>query len=491
VLDRPLLIDGAFELGSAEPFAILDPATGQPIDSVAAASPDQVDAAVTAASRAQSSWWAAPQPERSAAMHAVAEEIRKRKADLADIVTKETGRPHARNLLYVDMIADLFRQYAELARVHGGRIAPSNEAGQLSLVVRSPYGVIATLVPWNYPLLLLAFKVAPALATGNTVVIKPASETTLTTLVLAEAFAATTPPGVVNVVAGSGRTVGEQLVRHPLTDMIAFTGSTEVGAGIGAICSQMAKPTHLELGGKDPAIVFDDVDADLAAKAVVWASFLNAGQVCTSTERVYVHRSIYDRFVDRVVELASGLRLGDPFDPGTQIGPMRNERGRAKVLEQLHAAQAGGARVLTGGRIPDGSSGFYLQPTVVVDVDHSMELMQEETFGPVLPIMAFDDDDEAFALAADTPYGLGASCYTHTPDRVRRAYEQLAVGTVWVNDPVVDNLAAPFGGMRASGNVRELGLEGMEAFTSMRHVHWNMRLEDKPWWYGDNVFDSA
>jgi betaine-aldehyde dehydrogenase len=384
------------------------------------------------------------------------------------------------------MIADLFRQYAELARLHGGRIAPSNEAGQLSLVVRAPYGVIATLVPWNYPLLLLAFKVAPALATGNTVVIKPASETTLTTLLLAEVFAATTPPGVVNVVAGSGRTVGEQLVRHPHTDMVAFTGSTEVGARVAEICGRMAKPTHLELGGKDPAIVFDDADPDLAAKAVVWASFLNAGQVCTSTERVYVHRSIYQRFVDRVVDLASGLQIGDPFDPGTQIGPMRNERGRATVLEQLAAAQDAGAEILTGGAIPEDSPGFYLQPTVVVNVDHSMGLMKEETFGPVLPIMAFDDDDQAFALAADTPYGLGASCYTHTPDRVRRAYEELTVGTVWVNDPVVDNLAAPFGGMRASGNVRELGLEGMEAFTSMRHVHWNMRLEDKPWWFGAN-----
>lgn len=417
-------------------------------------------------------------------MHAIADEVRRRKADLADIVTRETGRPYTRNLLYVDMFADLFRQYAELARVHGGRIAPSNEPGQLSLVVRVPYGVVATLVPWNYPLLLLAFKVAPALATGNTVVVKPASETTLTTLLLAEIFAATTPPGVVNVLAGSGRTVGEQLVRHSRTDMVAFTGSTEVGAGIGVICGEMAKPAHLELGGKDPAVVFDDVYPDLAAKAVVWAAFLNAGQVCTSTERVYVHRRVYDRFVEQVVELASDLRIGDPFDERTQIGPMRNERGRAKVLEQLAGAQGAGAKVLAGGSVPEGSAGFYLQPTVIVDVDHDMALMREETFGPVLPIMAFDDDDEAFALAADTPYGLGASFYTHTPDRVRRAYEELPVGTVWVNDPVVDNLAAPFGGMRASGNVRELGLEGMYAFTAMRHVHWNMQLENKPWWYG-------
>ncbi len=478
-----LLINGSFEPGSAELFDVLDPTGGAVIDSVAAASPEQVDRAVAAAGQAQQSWWAASQPDRSAAMHAVAAEIERRKEDIADLVTRETGRPYSRNLLYVDMTASLFRQYAELARVQGGRIAPSNEAGQLSLVLRVPYGVVATLVPWNYPLLLLAFKVAPALATGNTVVVKPASETTLTTLLLAEILAATTPPGVVNVLAGSGATVGEQLVRHPGTHLVAFTGSTRVGTGIGATCGELAKPAHLELGGKDPAIVFDDVDPALAARAVVWASFLNAGQVCTSTERVYVQRRVYDEFVERVVELAGGLRVGDPFDPETQIGPMRNERGRNKVLEQLAAAQDGGAKVLAGGDVPEGSSGFFLRPTVVVGVDHTMDLMREETFGPVLPIMGFDDDDEAFALAADTPYGLGASLYTSNPGRVRRAYESLRVGTVWVNDPVVDNLAAPFGGMGASGNARELGIEGMEAFTVPRHVHWNLDLEEKPWWY--------
>jgi betaine-aldehyde dehydrogenase len=380
------------------------------------------------------------------------------------------------------MTAQLFDQYAELARVHGGRIAPSNDAGQLSLVVRAPYGVIATLVPWNYPLLLLVFKVAPALAVGNTVVVKPASATTATTLLVGEIMNEHLPPGVVNVVAGSGSTVGEQLVRHPHTDMVAFTGSTEVGRGIGRTCAEMVKPAHLELGGKDPAIVFPDIDVALAAEAVVWASFLNAGQVCTSTERVYVHRSVYDEFVERVVNLTSRLRVGDPFDEGTQIGPMRSSRGRAELIGQLEAAAASGATVLTGGE-PLDRPGFFVGPAVVVGVDHSMTLMREESFGPVMPIMSFDEDDEAFALAADTPYGLGASVYTSDPARVERAYRELRVGTVWVNDPVVDNLAAPFGGMRASGNVRELGLEGMDAFTVPRHVHWNLRLVEKPWWY--------
>jgi acyl-CoA reductase-like NAD-dependent aldehyde dehydrogenase len=484
VADRLQLIDGSFEAGAAASLVVVDPATGTPIDEVPTASSGQVDRAVAAAARAQTRWWKSPQQERTDAMHAIAQEIRRRTDDIADIVTRETGRPYSRNLLYVDMIANLFRQYGELARVHGGRVAPSNDPGQLSFVVRVPYGVVATLVPWNYPLLLLAFKVAPALATGNTVVIKPASETALTTLVLAEVFQATTPPGVVNVVVGSGRTVGEQLVGHPGTDMVAFTGSTEVGIRIGQVCAEMTKPAHLELGGKDPAIVFGDVSPELAAKGVVWASFLNAGQVCTSTERVYVQEGIYDRFLEAAVEITADLRVGDPFDAATQIGPLRNEAARTKVMEQLLEAEELGAKIVTGGDIPSGSSGFYLRPTVVADVNHDMSLMREETFGPVLPIMRFREPDEAFALAADTPYGLGVSIYTHDAALVGRAYEELQVGTVWVNDPVVDNLAAPFGGMRASGNARELGLEGMESFTAARHVHWNLDLEDKPWWYG-------
>lgn len=415
-------------------------------------------------------------------MHDIAAVLRSNADAVADLVTHETGRPRTRNLLYVEMMAQLFDQYAELARVIGGRIAPSNDPGQLSLVKRAPYGVIAALIPWNYPLLLLAFKIAPALATGNTVVIKPASETTVNTLLLGELLGPLLPPGVINVVAGSGRIVGEQLVRHRDTDMVAFTGSTEVGISIGTACAEMVKPAHLELGGKDPAIVWPDVDVSLAAQAVTWAAFLNAGQVCTSTERVYVHRSIYEEFVGNVVNLTGGLKVGDPFDAATQIGPMRNKTGRSKVVRQVDDAVGRGATVVAGGSALDGP-GFFMSPTVLVDADHSMEVMREESFGPVMPIMPFDDDDEVLALAADTPYGLGASVYTLDASRIQRAFEELKVGTVWANDPVVDNLAAPFGGMRASGNVRELGLEGMEAFTVPRHVHWNLELEEKSWWY--------
>ena len=468
--------------GAGPEFSVIDPATGETHSTLRSSADEQVSGAAEAAQRAGKSWRDLSQPERSRALHAVAEGIRAREQPLAEALTHETGRPLSRNHLYVDMAVDLFHMYAELSRALGGRVAPSNDPGQLSLVLRAPYGTIGCLIPWNYPLILLVFKVAPALATGNTVVIKPASETPLSLAVLAEAFAENLPAGVVNTVLGSGQTVGEGLVTNPRIDMIAFTGSTEVGRRLGVLCAEMTKPAHLELGGKDPAMVFGDADPHVAAEGVAWASFLNAGQVCTSTERVYVAEPIYDRFVEEVVAVTETIRVGDPFDLTTQVGPMRSDGRRRKVLGEIEAAVSAGARVVAGGA-PLDRPGFFMSPTVVVDVNHEMGLMSDETFGPVLPIMAFSTEDEAFALASDTPYGLGASLYTNSPRRVERAYRELNVGTVWVNDPVVDNLAAPFGGNRASGNARELGVEALESFTTARHVHWNLELEPKPWWY--------
>ena len=477
-----LLIDGRLISGAGPELDVIDPATGKVHVELTGSDEAQLTAATDAAARAQLGWESLAQPERSRMLHAVAEAIESERDALATALTHETGRPLTRNHLYVDMARDLFRQYAELARVLGGRVAPSNDPGQLSLVLRRPYGVVGCLVPWNYPLLLLVFKVAPALAVGNTVVIKPASETPLSLQVLARVFAEHLPPGVVNTVMGSGKTIGEGLATDPRVDLVAFTGSTEVGKRLAGLCAGLVRPTHLELGGKDPAIVFDDVDPALAAEGVVWASFLNAGQVCTSTERVYVHRSRYDEFLDHAVKLTNSIRLGDPFDEATQVGPMRSERRRADVLAMVEGAVESGAEVLAGGN-PIDRPGFFMQPTVVAGVDHGMELMRDETFGPVMPVMAFDDDEAAFELAGDTAYGLGASIYTTEPARVEQAYRRLRVGTVWVNDPVVDNLAAPFGGVWASGDARELGAEALDSFTTARHVHWNLELVPKPWWF--------
>jgi betaine-aldehyde dehydrogenase len=479
-----LLIGGRLGQGEGDRFDVIDPSRGEIHATMTAASGSQLEEATKAAATAQPGWQARSQPERSRLLHRVAESIEENRDRLAEALTLETGRPLTRNHLYVDMARDLFRQYAELARASSGRVAPSNEPGQLSLVLRAPYGVVGCLIPWNYPLLLLVFKVAPALATGNTVVIKPASETPLSLQALAEIFAEELPPGVVNTVMGSGGVIGEGLATDPRVDMIAFTGSTSVGRRLAALCAERVKPTHLELGGKDPAIVLEDADPVVAARGVVWASFLNAGQVCTSTERVYVHRSVYDEFLEQAVKLTEAIRVGDPFDPGTQVGPMRSEGRRRAVIDVVERAVGAGAEVLAGGEALD-RPGFFMAPTVVAGVDHDMELMTEETFGPVLPVMAVEDDDQAFALAGDTPYGLGASIYTIRPDRVERAYRELRVGTVWVNDPVVDNLAAPFGGVRASGDARELGVEALDSFTTARHVHWNLELTPKPWWFGE------
>ena len=477
-----LLIDGIHVPGEGPEFSVIDPAKGELHLTLHSASPEQLRQATWAARRAQPGWRDLSQPVRSKALNAVADGIEAEGERIATALTFETGRPLTRNRLYVDMVVDLLRMYAELSRALGGRIAPSNDPGQLSLVLRAPYGVVGCLIPWNYPLLLLAFKVAPALATGNTIVIKPASETPLSLMILSEVFASALPPGVVNTTLGSGKEIGEGLVTDGSVDMIAFTGSTEVGRRLGVLCAEATKPSHLELGGKDPAIVFDDADPAVAAEGVAWASFLNAGQVCTSTERVYVHESIYSQFLDEVVGVTESIRIGDPFDATTQVGPMRSEGRRRKVIGEIEAAVSGGARALIGGSPKEGP-GFFMEATVLADVDHEMGIMRDETFGPVLAVMPFSSDDEAFELAADTPYGLGAGIYTESPSRVERAYRELNVGTLWVNDPVVDNLAAPFGGNRASGDARELGVEALDSFTTARHVHWNLALEPKPWWF--------
>jgi betaine-aldehyde dehydrogenase len=396
-------------------------------------------------------------------------------------MTLEGGKPLVENTDEVGWTANAFAYYAELGRHERGRVIPPVEEGQLALVLKEPVGVVAAIVPWNYPLLLLAWKLAPALAAGNTVVVKPSPYTPLSTLRLAEAFAGF-PGGVVNLVAG-GAEVGEALVVHPGTDMVAFTGSVATGQRIGALCAEQVKRTHLELGGKDAFIVCDDVDLEVAAPGAAWAAYLNAGQVCTSAERFYVLEPVFEEFVDRLVEETGRLRLGDPLAATTDVGPMVAEVQRAKVERQLDQARQAGARVLAGGDHGGFERGWFLAPTVVVDVDDSMELLRTETFGPVAPVQRVGSLDEAIGRANALPYGLGANVYTRRLDHVLRCMEELQAGTVWFNDPLTDNDAGPFGGMKLSGNARELGPEGLEAFRETKHVHLDARAERKPWWY--------
>ncbi|NIN66708.1 MAG: aldehyde dehydrogenase family protein, partial [Anaerolineae bacterium] len=344
------------------------------------------------------------------------------------------------------------------------RVIPSIEASQLSLVLKEPYGVVACIVPWNYPILLMAWKVAPALAAGNTVIIKPSSVTPLSTLMFAEIFDHL-PPGVVNIITGAGNIVGDELVTSPGTHLVAFTGSTAVGQRIASLAAPLVKKVHLELGGKDPFVVCEDADLEVAVPGVAWAALLNTGQVCTSTERVYVQQSIFEDFTSRITDYVQSLKVGPGMEPTTDIGPMARAPYRAKVEAQVEDAVAHGARVLAGGRRPPQfPRGFYYEPTVLVDVKPDMDIMREETFGPVIPITSYDSFEEAIELANSTIYGLGANLYTYNALYIKRFYEEVKAGTIWINDPLSDNDAGPFGGMKLSGIGRELGEEGIEEF---------------------------
>ncbi len=474
-------INGQFTTGHATTsIRVDDPATCEILDEVPLGTPQDVDDAVQAAKRAFESWKRVSASERAEMLHEVSRRIRAHKDELVELLTREEGKPIPENEEEVVWTYNTFDYYAELGRHSRGRVIPSTEDGVLNFVIKEPYGVVGCIVPWNYPLLLLAWKVAPALAAGNTVVIKPSEMTPLTALRLCEIAFEHLPPGVVNVVTGDG-TTGEALVRHPDVPMIAFTGSLSTGQKIATIAAPMMKKTHFELGGKDAFVVCDDADPELAARAVAYAALINAGQVCTSTERVYVPQPLAQRFTDAVVDFVRSLNLGHGLDPDTDMGPMIGDRYRQKVVDHVRDAVARGARVLFGGKIPE-RPGYFYEPTVLVDVNHSMKVMTEETFGPVIPIMTYRDFDEAIRLTNDSIYGLGACLYTSDAKKVRRFFEDVKAGTIWINDPLTDNYAGPFGGMKYSGGGRELGEEGLDEFRETKHVHWDIEARPKPGW---------
>lgn len=477
-------INGAMRASaSGQTIPVQDPATEEIIDSVPAGNAEDVHAAVDAANVAFREWRRVSAGERAELLHEVAAKLTAKTEALATLLTREGGKPLVENRDEIGWSAACFRYYAELGRNTRGRVIPSVEPSQLALVLKEPYGVVGAIVPWNYPLLLMAWKVAPALAAGNTVVIKPSEMTPLTTLALAEVFDHL-PQGVVNIVTGYGKDAGEPLVLDPRVRVVAFTGSLETGRHIARIAADQIKKLHLELGGKDAFIVAEDADLEIAVPGVAWAALLNTGQVCTSTERVYVHESIAAAFIERIVTYARGLRIGSGMNPETDVGPMIGGQYRAKVESQVEEARSHGAQILTGGRRPATQSrGFFYEPTVLTGVDHSMRIMREETFGPTIPIMTYRHFDDAIQLANDSPFGLGANLYTHDARKVKQFYEEVQAGTLWVNDPLTDNDAGPFGGMKMSGNGRELGEEGLDEFRETKHLHWDFEGGAKPWWY--------
>lgn len=463
---------------------IANPATLEAIDEVVDATAEDVRRACAAAAGAQRHWRRLPALERGKLLHETAGLMRADRARLSELLTREGGKPRIENLDEVEWCAACFQYYAEIARhSHGNSIPPTAEH-QINFTIKEPLGVVGAIVPFNYPLLLLVWKIAPALAAGNTVVIKPSELTPLATLRMVEQALAHLPSGVVNVVTGTGPEAGEALVGDPDVACIAFTGSTTVGTRIAVRAAEQLKRVNLELGGIDPLIVFEDADLDVAVPGAAWARFLNNGQVCTSAKRIYVVESIAAEFIERFVEHTKSLRIGNGMDPETDIGPMISERARARVEEQVARALAQGARLLQGGRrLPEAGPGYFYAPTVLADVQPSNAVVCEEVLGPIASILPVKDADEAIALAAKSEYGLGANIYTKNLTYALRAMQEIKAGTFWINDPLTDNDAAPFGGMRKSGMGRELGEEGLDAFREAKHVHLDFIPERKTFWF--------
>jgi len=463
-------------------FDVVNPATEEVVDTAPRAGAADVERAVAAAARAFPEWRRTPGVERAEILHRAAARIRDDKEGLAILLTREGGKPLPENRDEVDWIAACLDYYAEIGRDVVGRVISPVARNQFNFVLKEPYGVAGLIVPWNYPLLLLVWKLAPALAAGNTVVAKPSEHTPLSTLRLMDALDHL-PAGVVNALSGYGPEAGDALVRHRAVEVVAFTGSQATGRTVAVACAEQLKKCHLELGGNDPFIVDAGVDLDVAARGAAWACFLNMGQVCTSAERFYVVGSVFDEFVDRFVAFTKTLRIGDPMGPDVDLGPLISGPQREKVERKLAQTLAAGARVIVGGRRPPLDRGFFYEPTAVVDVAADSPLLREETFGPVAPLIRCRDIDEAIALADRSEFGLGASIYTNNLEHAMKAMEQVHAGTFWINDPLTDNDAGPFGGMRRSGLGRELGSEGLEDFRDSKHVHLDYVIGAKPYWY--------
>jgi acyl-CoA reductase-like NAD-dependent aldehyde dehydrogenase len=482
-LETRLLIGGEQVAGDGESITVENPFSEETVATVGAPSPDQLDAAIAAAREASRGWAATPAVDRGELLHEVADRIKARMDELAEIMTLEGGKPLIENSDEVSWVTACFDYYAEIGRDSAGRVIPSIESTQLAMVLKEPHGVWGLIVPWNYPLLLLAWKLAPALAAGNAVVCKPSEVTPLSTLALAGCLDHL-PDGVVNLVAGAGD-VGASICEDPRIDGVAFTGSVETGKKVGHACMDRVARVNLEMGGKDPFIVCPDVAdrIDVAARGGAWAAFLNAGQVCTSAERFYVHADVYDDYLQAFTDVTQGLVIGDPMASDTDIGPMVSAAQRAKVAAQVEAAVADGAEIVTGSGSGGQERGHFFAPAVVTGAPAETALLSEETFGPVAPIVPVKSLDEAIELANSTPFGLGANIYTQDFKTILRCMREVKAGTVWFNDPLTDNDAGPFGGFKQSGLGRELGQEGLEAFQETKHVHIESEIARKEWWY--------
>ncbi len=459
---------------AAERFTVTDPATGEAITDYPLADASDVAAAVEAARAALPEWAGATHAERAAALYRLGGLLTERTDEIARTESQQTGKPIRLAADFdVPGAADCAEFFAGAARNPQGVATGEYSGEHTSSIRREPVGVIGSIAPWNYPLGMAAWKVLPAVAAGNTIVLKPAEITPLTALSLAQACTdAGMPAGVVNIVAGTGPVAGEALVSHPDVDMVSFTGSTPVGRRVMELASRTAKRVHLELGGKAPFVVFDDADLEAAVHGAVAGALINTGQDCTAATRAYVHASRFDEFVEGVAELFGNVRLGGQFDPATDIGPVISRKQQERVAGFVDRARAAGATVVTGGEIPGGdlAKGAFYPPTLITGASQDSEIVQREVFGPVLVALPFDTDDEAIALANDVDYGLAASAWTRDTYRAQRATREIQAGCVWINDHIPLISEMPHGGYKASGFGKDMSMYAFEEYTQVKHV---------------------
>ncbi len=474
-----LYIDGEWVAAeSDETFTTEDPATEEPYADVAKAAEEDVDNAVSAASKAvgrDGEWRSLDPRERGERLHAMADAIEERKDEIVRVESRDNGKTPFEATLDVDMVIDTFRYYAGWTdKIQGDEVpVPGN---RLNYTVREPVGVTGHVIPWNYPFQLAGRSLAPALACGNTAVLKPSSTTPLSALYFAVAAEeAGLPDGVLNVVPGRGSTAGNRLAEHPDVDHIAFTGSTGVGKGVMERASQNVTGVTLELGGKGPNIVFPDADLEAAAAGCHYGIFMNAGQMCWAGSRLLVHESVHDEVVERIVERAEGTPLGSGIDDGGRMGPTVSESQQQEVLDYIETGKAEGATVATGGGAPaDKDVGHFVEPTVLTDVTNDMTVAREEIFGPVLSVIEFSDREEAIHIANDSPYGLMAGIWTSDLETAHGVAEYLDYGMVSINEYPVTQPQTPFGGFKQSGNGREQGTEAIHEYTQTKNVNVNL-----------------
>ena len=484
-MDYKNYINGKWvEAKSGKTFPVENPYNQQIISHVPDSDNHDVNEAVSAANTAYSDWHKMSASERRDLMKELANKSRENANELAKTISMEMGKPFPEALDEIDTVADFLEYYGELARDEVGRIVAPVDRNTMSLVRYESIGVIGCIIPWNYPLALMGWKLAPALAAGNTVVMKPSEITPLSILHWCNVVDSVLPDGVINVITGFGQSAGEPIVNHPDVPVVTFTGSVATGKKIAKFAAENLKKVSLELGGKDPMIICDDADIEIAAQGASWGGFVNAGQVCTSIERVYVFENVMDQFTEAIIEEAKKVVLGDPMKEDTHIGPMASKLQQKKAIEKVNQAIKDGARLLAGGSVPENlDRGYFYQPTVLDNIEPNMEIITEEAFSPVLPIQKVSSIEEAIQLSNDSVYGLGCSIFTNDIDRALTAADDIKSGTVCINSPLMENIAAPFGGMKQSGIGREHGKEALDEFREAKHIFIDYKQESKDWWF--------